>query len=163
MLITINGVEFRRIVGDKVNKGIEEERIMNYIRRLYSKKEINKLKKLVPWLWGVSGSVMAGNVVFAEEGNTTESLWTSMMPVFKVFQDISMVLGAIALFSGLIIMMFKKTEGRKFVMTSAMVIAGCFVVPAVIMLIAIVGGIINDTLIDVFRSSDLRNSVEIGG
>lgn len=84
--------------------------------------------------------------------SSAPSIWSEMLPVFHVFQDISMVLGALAILSGLIIMIFKKSLGWTVVNTSIAVVLGCFLVPAAVMLLAIVGDLLNGSLQKAFEA-----------
>jgi len=86
-----------------------------------------------------------------------------MQPIWTVFQDIAMTIGAIALFIGLISFVFKRQLGKKIIVTTAIAIGGCFLVPATLMLISIIGSMINSVLLDVFQNSGLKDSVKVGG
>lgn len=205
MLVKLAGKEFGIVEDNRFverftfKKDFDMEDIESWVKSSYSRRDIKKLEKQVPFLMqvyvdmlkkkeyakgklgklsnsarivgatsfgvGFSGIFGRGFLASANGGGAgiSTGLWESILPVFRVFQDVAMVVGAIAIFGGLILMLFKKTSGKKFVMNCMMIMAGCFVVPAAIMLLAIIGGMINDALIDVFRNSDLRNSVKVGG
>ena len=124
-----------------------------------TKTEAKRLKSLSIFLWSVSGTFLMQSKSYASSG----SLWTEMQPIWNIFQEIAMIVGAIALFVGLITFIFKRQVGKKIIVTTAIVIGGCYLVPATLMLIAIIGSMINDTLMEVFRNSGLGNSVKVGG
>jgi hypothetical protein len=150
----------------------------NSTRFLFSGKDslIKKTKLIASAMLGFQFLLMYGNKTFANSNTNTNtipvtnniqeqstSLWSEMMPIFTMFQDIIMVVGALAIFGGLVLMMFKKQAGKKFLISSVSIIAACFVVPAGLMLLGIIGGMINDTLITVFQNSNLKDSVNVGG
>lgn len=152
MIIRINGVS----IDDFYNKN----KLINQFEELIpkSKSEVKRLKSLATFLWSVSGTML-----FQSKSYASSSLWTEMSPIWNVFQDISMIMGAIFLFIGLITFMFKRQVGKKIIVTTAIVVGGCYLVPAALMLVAIIGSMINDTLMNVFENSGLRNSVKVGG
>jgi hypothetical protein len=115
-----------------------------------------KLKVLSISCWITSG------ILLTSPASAKTSVWNEMQPVFGVFQDLAMVLGAIAIIVGLTIMMFKKNTGWKIASTAGLVVLGVFLVPAVIMLVAIIGGMLNDILQEAFMNSNLRDSVKVG-
>lgn len=125
-----------------------------------SRKEANKLKKLSIWLWSLSGTFFVKSHALAAG---SESMWMQMQPLWSVFQDIALVLGCISLFSGLIIYYFKRSLGKSVIMSSVLIVGGCFLVPSALMLIAIIGSMMNDVLMNVFQNLDLKNSVKVGG
>lgn len=121
------------------------------VKKEYNKKSIKKLQKLSVWLWSVSASLTAQSASAATT-NGSVGLWHEMASLFAVFQEMAMVLGAIAIFGGLITMIFKKRIGHKVIMTAAIAVGGCFLVPSAIMLVAIVGSMLNDALSGVFAN-----------
>ncbi len=153
MVIKINGNPITNFTPVKINEFIEEIPKM-------SNKERKQMRKLAIMLWGVSGSFFAKSKVFAEG---TSGIWIQMQPIWVVFQDIAMTIGAIALFIGLISFVFKRQTGKKIIITTAIAIGGCFLVPATLMLISIIGSMINNVLLDVFQNSGLKDSVKVGG
>lgn len=122
-----------------------------------------KIKLICSAIFGIQFLMMYGNKAFAanSSGTDTTSLWGEMMPIFNLFQDIIMVVGALAIFGGLVLMMFKKQAGKKFLMSTIVIVAACYIVPAGLMLLGIIGGMINDTLISVFQNSNLKDSVNV--
>lgn len=154
------------VVNIKVNGNLVDRyvvnsyRIDNPCRGLEDIKVIwnpGKLKQIAITLWISSGIITSTHV------NAQESVWKQMKPVFGVFQDMAMVLGAIAIIVGLIIMIFRKNIGWRVASTAGLVILGCFLVPSLVMLVAIIGGSLNDILSSAFENMQMRNSVKVGG
>lgn len=104
--------------------------------------------------------VSASTPVIVGGGAGTKSLWIELMDLFGIFQDLVMVIGTLAIFVGLILMFFKKQAGKKFLISVMLVIGASFIVPAGVMLVSILGGRINDVLIDVFQNTPIRDSVD---
>lgn len=150
-----------RINGIDIDNFYCKNKLINHFTDILpkSRTESNKLKKLSIFLWSVSGSLLLQSKSYAESG----SLWTEMQPIWHVFQEIAMIVGAIALFVGLISFIFKRQLGKKMIVTTVVVVGGCYLVPAALMLLAIIGSMINDTLMNVFENSGLNNSVKVGG
>lgn len=151
MIIRINGTELESITPSLSSISLEE-----YLPK--SKKEAKKIKKLAIWLWSLSGTMLINN-----QASAASDIWIKMQPLWSVFQDIAMVIGGIAIFSGLLIFYFKRNLGKSVIVSSALVIGGCFLVPSLIMLIAIIGNLMNDVLMDVFQNMDLKDSVKVDG
>lgn len=151
MIIKINGTAI-----EGVNEDFSTFDLAEYLPK--NKKEMKKLKKMAIWLWSVSGVMLANSQTYA-----ASDIWIKMQPVWSVFQDIAMVIGGIAIFSGLLIFYFKRNLGKSVIVSSALVIGGCFLVPSIIMLIAIIGNMMNDVLMDVFQNLDVKNSVKVDG
>jgi hypothetical protein len=128
------------------------------VKNEYNRKGIKKLQKLSVFLWTVSASFTAKAAsaasTAATAANSSQSfgLWSHTTGLFGVFQEMAMVLGALAIFGGLITMIFKKRAGQKIILTAAIAIGGCFLVPSAIMLVAIIGNMLNDTLSQAFSS-----------
>lgn len=150
MIVRINGVA----LPDASSRIIED-----FVVESYNKKDIKKLKKLSVWLWSISGTMMVQSPTLAAG---TSNLWIQMKPVFGIFQEIGMVLGAFAIISGLIVMIFKRRLATKIISTAAVVVGGVFLVPSIIMLIAIIGSMMNDALTAVFSTLDFGGSVKVG-
>lgn len=127
-----------------------------------SKKEMKRMKKLAMFLWSVSGSMLLKSQALAAEPHST-SMWEQMQPLWSVFQDMSMVLGGIFLFTGLLIFLFKRSIGKRVIMTAVVVIGGCYLIPSIIMIVAIIGSMMNGVLTNVFNDLHLENSVKVGG
>lgn len=158
MIVKINGVKQIPSVGLKQRMNLDK-----YIEPevLVTKKKFN-LKKLAVTLWTTSGIFFAKHAAFAAgQGASRINLWDQLFPVFDIFQQLGMVIGAFALIAGLSVMFVKKRVGMGIIMTSAMVIAGVFLVPSAVMLIAIIGSMLNDTLVDVFNNLNVKGSVNI--
>lgn len=157
MIVKINGVAQIPSVGlkqrMKLDKYIEPEVLV--------KKRKVDLKKLAVTLWTLSGTFFAKHAVFAATEGQRINLWQQLFPVFDIFQQLGMVIGAFALIAGLSVMFVKKRVGMGIIMTSAIVIAGVFLVPSAVMLIAIIGSMLNDTLVDVFNNLNVKGSVHI--
>jgi hypothetical protein len=129
------------------------------VKSRYNKKEIKSLKKMSVWLWSVAGTMMAQTPAFAADSG---NLWIEMKPIFGLFQEIGMVLGAFAIIGGLIIMIFKKKVAVRIIGVAAIAVGGVFLVPSAIMLIAIIGSMMNDALTAVFSGLDIGGSVKVG-
>jgi len=159
MIVKINHVALIPSVGvkekEKMEKFIEPEVVVK-------KKSKFNLKRIATTLWTTSGVLFAKHAAFAA-GNAASrvNLWDQLFPVFDIFQQLGMVIGAFALIGGLSVMFVKKRVGMGIIMTSAMVIAGVFLVPSAVMLIAIIGSMLNDTLVDVFNNLNVKGSVNI--
>ncbi|MED3792354.1 hypothetical protein P4571_07855 [Niallia alba] len=125
-----------------------------------NKKEAKNMKKLATWLWGISGVMFTQSKALAAGNSTT--IWQSIQPMWSVFQDIALTLGSIGVFCGLIVFLFKRNVGKQVVITSVLVAGGCFLVPAAMMLVAIIGHMLNDVLSDAFANMGLENSVKVG-
>lgn len=154
MIIRINGVELEQY------PSINSKSVDEIVKKSYKKKDIKKLQKLSVWLWTVSGTMLAQGQAFAATTGTN-NLWMEMKPIFGLFQEIGMVLGAFAIIGGLIVMIFKKRTATKIIGTAAIAVGGVFLVPSAIMLIAIIGSMMNDALTSVFSNLDLGGSVKI--
>jgi len=156
MIIKINGVVIEE------NRTLVSNQFENYVADNYKKRDIKKLKKLSVWLWSISGTMLAQTPTFAAEVAThTSNLWLEMKPIFSLFQEIGMVLGAFAIIGALIVMIFKKRTATKIIGTAAIAVGGVFLVPSAIMLIAIIGNMMNDALTAVFSNMNIGNSVKI--
>jgi hypothetical protein len=149
MIVRINGVSINEFTGNKKLNDVVEK------VRLSWKPKNKKLRQLATFLWVTSASM------FAKSTQAAPSIWSEMQPVFGVFQDIAMILGALAILTGLIIMVFKKNVGVQVITTAGMVVLGCFLVPAAVMLVAIVGGLLNGALTNVFNN--FQDGVQVGG
>lgn len=154
MIVRINGV----VLPDRSAQIMEDFVVENY-----SKKDIKKLKKLNIWLWSMAGTMMAHSPAFAAgTGSSTGNLWIEMKPIFGLFQEIGMVMGAFAIIGGLIVMIFKRKMATKIIGTAAIAVAGVFLVPSAIMLVAIIGSMMNDALTAVFSGLDIGGSIKVG-
>lgn len=80
------------------------------------------------------------------------SMWKEIMPVFSVFQEIAMVVGALAIITGLIVMVFKRKIGWTIISTAGLVVLGCYLVPSAVMLVAIIGKLLNGALSNAFET-----------
>src|SRR5690606_28600697 len=85
------------------------------------KPKSDKHKKLATFLWVLSGSLMLTPAYASSNPQQASSIWEEMQPVFKVFQDIAMIMGALAILVGLIVMVFKKKLGWTIVNTAGLV------------------------------------------
>lgn len=125
-----------------------------------NKKEMKKFQKLSTWLWSVSGMMFANSHVLAAEQSV--SIWRQMQPLWSVFQDLAMTIGGIAIFVGILTFYFKRSLGKQIIMSAILAIGGCFLVPSLIMLVAIIGQMMNNVLSGVFANMNLQNSVPVG-
>lgn len=107
----------------------------------------DKLKKFALTLWTASG-LFASSKAHAE----TKSFYDSMAPLTHVFQDIALGLGILFALTGFILLGFRKRWGEKTLKTTGLVVVGVFLVPSLLMLVAIVGTMLNEALTDAFES-----------
>jgi energy-converting hydrogenase Eha subunit C len=155
MIVRINGSVINELpTVEEVIKSFEVDKM--------NKRDMKRLKKLSVWLWSISGVMLANTKALAAPPESA-SLWEGMQQVFGVFQEIGMVLGAFAILGGLIVMIFKRRAAQKIILTAAIAVGGVFLVPAAIMLIAIIGSMMNDVLSNVFHQMDIGNSVKVTG
>lgn len=155
MILKING----QIVNPYPPVSLEFVEIKPLIPK--SRKEARKMKKLATTLWGISGSILINSPTFAAENSA--SIWNQFQPLWSVFQEMSMIIGGIAIFVGLLVFLFKRNVGKNVITTAVIVVAGCYLVPSAIMLVAIIGSMMNDVLSGVFNNLHLENSVKVGG
>lgn len=104
----------------------------------------NKLRKLAIALWTASGMTLTQTA-------HAESFYESMRPLTHVFQDIALGLGILFALAGFILLGFKRRMGTATLKTTAMVVGGIFLVPSILMLVAIVGTMLNEALIEAFQ------------
>jgi hypothetical protein len=147
-----------RINGKIVEKPLELVDFEPFLPK--NKQEMKKFKKLSTWLWSVSGVMLGNSHAFAA---SSQSMWTQMQPLWAVFQDLAMTIGGIAIFVGILTFYFKRSLGKQVIMSAVLAIAGCFLVPSLIMLVAIIGQTMNHVLVDVFSNMNIQNSVKVGG
>jgi hypothetical protein len=109
-----------------------------------------KGKAAIVSLWSFSGVMLAQTEIHA--ASMKPSMWKEISPVFGVFQEIAMVTGSLAVITGLIIMVFKKSLGWTVITTATCVVLGCFLAPSAVMLVAIVGKLLNGALSNAFEA-----------
>lgn len=132
MIVKLNGIYWF----DTDNRPIVEELVVL--------KKSNKLKKFAIALWTASGMTLTQTV-------HAESFYESMRPLTHVFQDIALGLGILFALAGFILLGFKRRMGTATLKTTAMVVGGVFLVPSILMLVAIVGTMLNDALVEAFQ------------
>lgn len=141
MLVKINGVPLR---------SDPEEFI-------YVKKS-DKLRKFAIILW-TSSALLTVN-----ERTKAESFYDTMEPLTHVFQDIALGLGILSALAGFILLGVKRRWGETTIKTTAIVVAGVFLVPSILMLVGIVGTMLNDALTEAFetirQSTDVKEVIE---
>lgn len=108
-------------------------------------KRSNKLKYFALTLWTTSG-VLVTQTVHAD------SFYDNMQPLTHTFQDIALGLGILFALAGFILLGFRKRWGEATLKTTALVVGGVFLVPSLLMLVAIVGTMLNEALTDAFQS-----------
>lgn len=150
MIVRINGVE----LADRTPVILEE--LEECVRDNYTKKDIKKLRKTLIWVWSIAGTMLTKSTALAASNN----LWVEMQPIFGLFQEIGMVLGAFSIIGGLIIMLFKKRMAIRIIGTAAIVVGGVFLVPSGILLLAIIGNSMNEALTNVFNHMNIGGSVK---
>ncbi len=109
-------------------------------------KKSNKLKAFALSLWTGSG------ILFANQHAHAGSFYDSMKPLTETFQDIALGMAIIFSLAGFILLGFRRRWGETTLKTTAVVVIGVFLVPSILMLIAIVGTMLNDALGDAFHS-----------
>lgn len=116
-------------------------------------KKSNKLRGFALGLWTTSG-VLAAQTVYAD------TFYDSMKPLTHTFQDIALGLGILFALTGFILLGFRRRWGEATLKTTALVVGGVFLVPAMLMLIAIVGTMLNEALTDAFQNVRSIQGVE---
>jgi len=105
----------------------------------------NKLKKFALTLWTTS------SILFAQKVHA-ETFYDSMKPLTHVFQDIALGLGILFALTGFILLGFKRRWGETTLKTTGFVVVGVFLVPSLLMLVAIVGTLLNEALTEAFQN-----------
>jgi hypothetical protein len=154
MIVKVNG-QYLMTVGEK--NCPEEEVIV--IGRGFN----YKLKKMAISLWTLSASFMVKSTALAAD-TTSSSLWIQMKPLIYFFQDMAMVFGVLAIIAGLILLVVKKRWGVTTLKVSAFVVLGIFLVPSAVLLLAILGMFLDDSLTSVLNGiREARDSVPVNG
>jgi membrane-associated PAP2 superfamily phosphatase len=115
-------------------------------------KKSNKLKKFALTLWTTSGLMFA-------KTTQAETFYENMQPLTYTFQDIALGLGILSALAGFILLGVKKRWGAATLKTTALVVGGVFLVPSLLMLVAIVGTMLNEAFVEAFQ--DVRGSGEV--
>lgn len=151
MIVKINGAELEERSFFSTEQSILEK---------YSKPDPNRFKKICMGMWSMTGTFLVNTQAFAASPEG-QNLWLEMKPIFGLFQEIGMVIGSFAIISGLIIMIFKKRLATNIITTAVIAVAGIFLVPSTIMLLAIIGTMMNDALTTVFSNLNIGGSVQV--
>lgn len=114
-----------------------------------SKSGNKKLKRIAITLWTLSGSFFAKAAMAATNSG---SFYQQMQPLYHVFQDMALGLGGLSLLCGLVLMVVKRRWGTMTLKTTAIIVAGVFLVPSGLMLLAIIGTMLNDSLWQAFNN-----------
>src|SRR5690625_1970020 len=114
-------------------------------------KRSNKLKVFALTLWTSSGILVTQTV-------HADTFYENMQPLTYTFQDIALGLGILFALAGFILLGFRRRWGEATLKTTALVVGGVFLVPSMLMLIAIVGTMLNDALTD--ASQNVRDVME---
>jgi hypothetical protein len=156
MIVKVNG-QYLMTVGEK-NCPVKEEEVI-VIGRGFN----YKLKKMAISLWTLSASFMVKSTALAAEA-TSSSLWIQMKPLIYFFQDMAMVFGVLAIIAGLILLVVKKRWGVTTLKVSAFVVLGIFLVPSAVLLLAILGMFLDDSLTSVLNGiREARETVPVNG
>lgn len=107
-------------------------------------KKSNKLRSFAIGLWTISGMAITQTV-------HAQSFYDSMRPLTEVFQDIALGMGILFALAGFILLGFKRRAGTATLKTTAMVVGGVFLVPSILMLVAIIGTMLNEALVEAFQ------------
>lgn len=105
----------------------------------------NKIKGFAFTLWTSSG------ILYTPAAHAA-NFYDSMKPLTNVFQDIALGLGILFSLAGFILLGFRKRWGETTLKTTGTVVLGVFLVPSILMLIAIVGTMLNEALTDAFEN-----------
>jgi hypothetical protein len=123
----------------------------------------SKLKRMAITLWTLSASFMVKSNALAADVSSS-SLWVQMKPLMYFFQDMAMVFGVLAIIAGLILLVVKKRWGVTTLKVSAFVVLGVFLVPSAVLLLAILGMFLDDSLTSVLNGiREARDSVPVDG
>lgn len=118
----------------------------------------NKLRHFALALWTTSG------VLAAYSPANAESFYESMRPLEYTFQDIALGLGILSALAGFILLGIKKRWGVSTLKTTGLVVGGVFLVPSILMLVAIVGTMLNDALTTAFENiREVENIKDVMG
>lgn len=108
-------------------------------------KRSNKLRAFAFTLWTTSGLLFSQTV-------HADTFYESMQPLTHTFQDIALGLGILFALTGFILLGFRRRWGEATLKTTALIVGGVFLVPSLLMLIAIVGTMLNEALTDAFQN-----------
>jgi hypothetical protein len=156
MIVKLNG-QYLMTVG-------EEKPYSNDGETIVIGKGVNsKLKKMAITFWTLSASFMMKSSALAADVSSS-SLWVQMKPLMYFFQDMAMVFGVLAIIAGLILLVVKKRWGVTTLKVSAFVVLGVFLVPSAVLLLAILGMFLDDSLTSVLNGiREARDSVPVDG
>jgi hypothetical protein len=156
MIVKLNG-QYLMTVG-------EEKPYSNDGETIVIGKGVNsKLKKMAIIFWTLSASFMMKSSALAADVSSS-SLWVQMKPLMYFFQDMAMVFGVMAIIAGLILLVVKKRWGVTTLKVSAFVVLGVFLVPSAVLLLAILGMFLDDSLTSVLNGiREARDSVPVDG
>lgn len=145
MIVKLNG-QYLTTIGEQ-NSIPDDEMIV-------VKKGFNKnLRKMATTLWTLSGTMMMKSQALAASGNMTgTNFWVEMKPLIYFFQDISMVLGVLAIIAGIILLVVKKRWGVATLKITSFAVIGVFLVPSAVLLLAILGMFLDDSLTTVLEN-----------
>jgi hypothetical protein len=143
MIVKINGVPLEMY-----------PRICDIDEVIVVKKGVNtNLKKIAVTLWTVSAAMLVKSKAYAD------GFYEEIQPLFYVFQEMALGIGALAIIAGLVLLVFKKRWGQITLKTTAFIVGGVFLVPSVLMLLAIIGTYLNDALYEALQN--VREAKEI--
>jgi hypothetical protein len=156
MIVKVNG-QYLMTVGEERKSIYEEELIV--IGKGFNK----KLKKMAITLWTLSASFMVKSKALAADPSSS-SLWVQMKPLMYFFQDMAMVFGVLAIIAGLILLVVKKRWGITTLKVTAFVVLGIFLVPSAVLLLAILGMFLDDSLSAVLNGiRETRDTLPVNG
>lgn len=151
MIIKINGQEITPVISTTV----EEEIIV--IGRGSNK----KLRRIATMFWSISATFMVKSQALAASATGSGQLWEQMKPLLYFFQDMAMFAGTLAIIAGIILLVFKRRWGIATIKTTAFAVAGIFLVPSAVLLLAILGMFLDDSLTTVLNG--IREARMVGG
>jgi hypothetical protein len=156
MIVKVNG-QYLMTVGVERSYSNDDEMIV------IGKGVNSKLKRMAITLWTLSASLMVKSNALAADVSSS-SLWVQMKPLMYFFQDMAMVFGVLAIIAGLILLVVKKRWGVTTLKVSAFVVLGVFLVPSAVLLLAILGMFLDDSLTSVLNGiREARDSVPVDG
>lgn len=158
MIVKVNG-QYLMTIGEDRPDMFEEEMLV--IGRGFN----TELKKIAIAFWSLSASLFAKSKVYAAAPTgSSGQLWEEMKPLLYFFQDLAMFAGTLAIIAGIILLVVKRRWGIATLKTSAFAVIGIFLVPSAVLLLAILGMFLDDSLTAVLNNiREARDTMPVGG
>jgi len=155
MIVRMNG-QYLMTVGEELRS--DEEVV------IIGKKSNKKLRRIAITFWSLSASFLAKSQALAATTSTTSGLWEQMKPLLYFFQDFAMVAGTLAIIAGIVLLVVKRKWGVATLKISAFAVVGIFLVPSAVLLLAILGMLLDDSLTSVLNGiRDAQDTMPVGG